>query len=110
LRIGYESHLAFYNIEKASLSFKQFRDSVAGTQLENDIYSIVKNDILTKFKVTGTEIQKADILSFLQHSSLDFSDKAIEKICLENDYVLLTNDSDFVGSKLDILSSNKKFH
>lgn len=110
LRIGYESHLAFYDIEKSSLSFKRFRNTEEGRDLEDDIYSIVKNDILTNFKITGTEFQKADILAFLHHSSLDFSDKALEKVCLENDYVFLTHDSDFIGSKLDILSSNRKFH
>ena len=39
--------------------------------------------------------------------SLDFTDKAIERVCSENSFVLLTNDKDFKDSTIDILSCNR---
>lgn len=42
----------------------------------------------------------------LTPSGLDFTDKAIINLCQAKDYVLLTNDKDFSGVDLDILSEN----
>ena len=39
---------------------------------------------------------------------LDFNDKIIFSLCKEKNMVLLTNDSDFVQSDIDILSANPK--
>ena len=39
---------------------------------------------------------------------LDFSDKAIIRICEDNQFILLTNDTDFKNSNIDIISCHKK--
>jgi len=40
-------------------------------------------------------------------NNLDFSDKAIVKICDKNQFVLLTNDLDFKNENIDILSCHR---
>lgn len=86
--------------------FKDFRNSQDGKDVINDIYLIVKNDILSCFKIIGKSFNKSDIEGFLIVDQLDFVDKATVSICSENNLVLLTNDKDFKNSGLDILTGN----
>jgi predicted nucleic acid-binding protein len=107
-RIEYDSHLERTGVAKKDLNFKKYRNCNEGKEAFNDIYSTVKNQILPWFKVHGRAFEKADILSYLNVDSLDFSDKAILTVCKENDFVLLTNDSDFKGCSVDILTSHNR--
>ena len=43
----------------------------------------------------------------LMPSNQDFIDKAIANLCKEKNYILLTNDKDFSGADLEILSANR---
>ena len=86
--------------------FKDFRNSQDGKNALNDIYIIVKNDILTKFNVIGKAFNSQEIESFLSVDELDFVDKATVTLCKENALVLLTNDKDFKNTDLDILTGN----
>ncbi len=86
--------------------FKNFRNSQDGKGVINDIYTIVKNNILNNFEIIGKTFNKSDIEGFLMVDQLDFVDKAIASICFENNFVLLTNDRDFKNSGLDILTGN----
>ncbi|MFW5872205.1 MAG: PIN domain-containing protein [bacterium] len=86
--------------------FKDFRNSPDGKDVLEDIYIIVKNDILSRFNVVGKYFDKQKINSFLIVDELDFVDKATVSICVENSLVLLTNDKDFKNSGLDILTGN----
>ena len=87
-------------------NFKQFRDCNDGQQALTDIYLVVKDQILNQFNVVGKEFSKTDIVSFLNVDSMDFMDKGILKICRDNYFVLLTNDKDYKGSDIDILTCN----
>jgi predicted nucleic acid-binding protein len=89
-------------------SKKKFRDSPEGSELLKDIYIIIKDNVLSNFSIKGKSLDKNDIFNFLEIDGLDFVDKAIVKICEENSFVLLTNDSDFIDCGIDILSGNKK--
>lgn len=89
-------------------TFKNFRDSVVGRDVISDIYLIVQNEILSRFKIIDKTFNKNDIESFLMVDQLDFVDKATVSICSENNLVLLTNDKDFKNSGLDILTGNPK--
>ncbi len=104
-----KSEFEKYKIDKKkySLKFKEYRNSNIGQESIQDIYEIVKNDIFRRFEVAGKKFLKYDITKMLVLDFLDFGDKAILTICKENDYILLTNDSDFKDSEIDILSSNK---
>lgn len=87
-------------------NFKEFRNSEDGKETLNDIFLIVKNNILNCFKVIGKSFDKKDIDNFLILNELDFIDKATVTLCKENNMVLLTNDRDFKNSGIDILTGN----
>jgi predicted nucleic acid-binding protein len=106
VRIEYEKHLQTNNTPKENLPFKKYRDSQDGQEALNDVYEIVKKNIVSKFSIAGKAFTKSDIENFLHIDSLDFSDKGIAAICKEHGFVLLTNDKDFADSDLEILTSN----
>ena len=89
-----------------SQNFKKYRDSTEGVNVLNDIYVIVKDNILKHFQIIGKSFNKGDIEIFLNVDKLDFVDKAIASICLDNNFVLLTHDKDFKDTGLDILTGN----
>ncbi|WP_288605551.1 PIN domain-containing protein [uncultured Treponema sp.] len=89
--------------------FKNFRDSESGKSVQNDIYMIIKNRILSRFKVINEILSKEEIDSMLITSKLDFNDKLIEQLCKKKNMLLLTHDFDFSSSDVDILSANMKF-
>jgi predicted nucleic acid-binding protein len=89
-------------------NFKLFRNSQDGKDALNDIYIIVKNQILERFKIVGKSFNKKDVESFLSIENIDFIDKAIVSICKENSMILLTNDRDFNDVDLEILTCNPK--
>lgn len=86
--------------------FKKFRNSQEGKEVLDDIYLIVKNDILSRFKVVDKTFDKQEIESYLEVDELDFVDKATVSLCKENVMVLLTNDGDFKYADIDILTGN----
>ena len=101
---AYLNYLASYNkIEK-----KAFRNTSKGKESLKEIYIRTNDVILTKFTVIGKAFDQNDIVNFLIEDGLDFNDKAIVKICQENSFVLLTNDSDFKNSSVEILTTNVK--
>lgn len=106
IRTEYEKFLISNGYAKSQIKFKDFRDRDEGKEAVKDIYLLVRENILNKLNVTGKAFNHQDIESFLQHDSLDFVDKAIENVCADNDFVLLTNDKDFKYCGLDILSGN----
>ncbi len=106
IKNDYKNYLWKTTQEEEDFPFKNFRNCVDGQEALADIYQIVESDILNRFQVAGKAINKAEIMAFLKVDNLDFSDKAIELICKDNDFVLLTNDGDFRDSNIDILSLN----
>lgn len=105
-RIEYDKHLLQNNLSKHDLAYKAYRDSIDGQTAFSDIYLIVNENILNLFTVIGRSFTKADIQNFLTIEPLDFVDKAILSTCTENKCVLCTNDKDYGGADIDILTSN----
>lgn len=101
LRIEYKKYT---NYER----FKDFRHSYDGQQALDDIYTIVKNDILNSFEIMDKAFNKEEIENLLEMEDADINDLAIESICKENNMILLTNDSDFKYADIDLLSCNNK--
>lgn len=97
-----------YNKSGLDMNFKEYRNSEEGQDVLNDIYTIIKEQIINRFNFAGKAFSKDDINSFLSIDELDFVDKAIVSICTENDFILLTNDRDFKNSSLDILTGNPR--
>lgn len=106
IRIEYQKYLYERNLKDDDYKFKEYRDSSDGKEVLNDIHTIVKSKILTKFSIIGKTFQKSDIETFLSVDSLDFSDKAILSLCKESNCILLTNDKDFAESDIEILTSH----
>lgn len=88
------------------MNYKDYRKSTDGKDTLRDIYTIIRNNVLTHFNVIGNTLEKKDIEGFLVVDELDFVDKATVSICTKNKLVLLTNDKDFKNSGLDILTGN----
>lgn len=91
-----------------TLDFKQYRNSADGQKSVKQAHSIAKI-ILKQFIVDGNKLSNTDIEYFLTADSFDFNDKIIEKHCLDNRYILVTNDIDFQLSSAEILTANKNF-
>lgn len=92
----------------SSMRFKDFRNSQEGKDALEDIYIIVKESILSRFKILESSFDGQKIEGFLSVDELDFVDKALASVCTENNLVLLTNDGDFKNSGLDILTGNPR--
>lgn len=108
IRTNYEIYLKSNNLDKKILSFKQYRNNVDGQMALQAIYDMVNNKIMKYFEVIGKSFTMLDIQSMLRVDSLDFNDKAIELICRENNFILITNDVDYKDTSLDILTVNNQ--
>lgn len=108
IKIEYDNYLISNNLDKNSLSYKNYRNSLDGQEALKDIYIIVNDEILDEFEVIEKSYSKDDLKMMCSVDELDFSDKAIIKICGDNQFILLTNDTDFKNSNIDIISCHKK--
>jgi predicted nucleic acid-binding protein len=89
--------------------FKEFRDSAEGQAAQARINDVVENQIFPVVEVVERSYSKADMLQLLVINRLDFVDRLLVLLCEEGGYALLTNDGDFIGSDIDILSNNNIF-
>ncbi len=100
--------LEFYKSNIPKDKFKDYRDSPEGKSVQEDIYEIIKNKILSNFQIINEHVSKDELNSFLTVTTLDFNDKLIELLCKKKSMILLTHDYDFSSSDVDILSANSK--
>jgi predicted nucleic acid-binding protein len=107
IKIEYKNFLKSNNIQEKDFKYKSYRNSQDGQEALKDIYLTVKEDILNEFEVVEKSYSKSDLTMMCAVDILDFSDKAIVKICEENQFVLLTNDTDFKDINIDILSCHR---
>ena len=110
IRIEYKNYLATNGLKERDLKYKEYRNSQDGQDALADIYLTVTDEILEEFEVVEKSYSKNDLTMMCIVDNLDFSDKAIEKICDENQFVLLTNDTDFSNSSVDTLSCHNRLH
>lgn len=101
-----EEHVLFSNKNKTKSSFKDYRNSNDGKRALERIHNIFDEIILPRFSLDGKIYSKTEIESFLCINDLDFNDKLICKLCEEKNYILFTDDKDFISSSIDILSAN----
>lgn len=107
LRSEYENHLKTNGLSGSQLKYKQFRIKNEGLQAAQDVEMLVKNRILKRFSVVGKLFNTADI-NAINFVNTDFNDELIIKTCQEHQCVLVTNDADFSGANVDILTANAK--
>ncbi len=108
IRIEYDNYLITNSLDKNTLSYKDYRNSSDGKEALKDIYITLNDEILNEFEVIEKSYSKDDLKIMCTVNELDFSDKAIIKICEDNQFILLTNDTDFKNSNIDIISCHSK--
>lgn len=90
-------------------TFKRYRNSADGEEVLEDIYAIFDEVILPRFEIVDKGFNKEEIEDFLVYDELDFNDKAIARICQEQDLLLLTNDGDFKKTGIEIITGNRVY-
>ncbi|HAH62817.1 MAG TPA: twitching motility protein PilT [Treponema sp.] len=108
LRIEYDNYCKKNTIQKEQFPFKSYRDTPDGIDAQKLIYDIIKEKVLSVFALSEKSITVEELKQMLLVDSLDFGDKIITLQCKEKQYILLTNDNDFLQSDIDILSANSK--
>lgn len=107
LRIEYEKQVKNQGLDKNKYDFKRFRSTDEGIQAAQDIESVVKQKILKRFQIIGKLFTELDIAA-IGLVNADFNDGLIVKTCKEHQCVLVTNDADFSGTDIDILTANSR--
>lgn len=107
LRLDYDSYIKTKKMDRVHFNFKKFRSIPEGIRAAQDVEMIVKDKILKHFNLVGKVFDKPDISS-INLANTDFNDELIIKTCKEHQCVLVTNDADFSGSNIDILTANRK--
>lgn len=74
--------------------FKVFRDSTQGQRLIEQIYKKVETCILNHVEILDRTFSLQDIKDMIVNDGLDCTDKMINKICMEHNVTLITDDKD----------------
>lgn len=109
LRIEYKKYLKSHGIDEKQCDFKNFRSTPEGIQAAQDVEMIVNGQILKRFTMVGKLFNESDVSS-ISLANTDFNDALIVKTCREHQCVLVTNDADFCGVDIDILTANNKLN
>jgi predicted nucleic acid-binding protein len=107
LRIEYANYLRNNGLDKNKFNFKHFRSTTEGVGVAKDIEMVVKGRILKHFTIVGKLFTTPDI-SLISLANTDFNDALIVETCKEHQCILVTNDADFSGVDIDILTANNK--
>jgi predicted nucleic acid-binding protein len=108
IRIEYDNYLISNNLDRNTFKYKHYRNSLDGKEALEDIYITLEKDILSDYEVIEKSYSKDDLMLMCKVDKLDFSDKAIIRICEDNQFILLTNDTDFKNSDIDIISCHRR--
>ncbi|MGL5786776.1 MAG: hypothetical protein ACRCX4_08175 [Bacteroidales bacterium] len=106
LRVQYELYLWQNKYSKKDVHFKDYRNSADGKEVLNHTYRIIQEKIFPLFQFDKKDFSQDDVSGFMTFEPLDFNDKAIEKLCREKSYILFTDDRDYAGSDIEIISTN----
>jgi len=95
-----------YNNIGRSKTFKEFRNSSEGKQTQEDIFSIIKNQIFSVFTIKDICFTVEQLRPLLKADDIDFNDKIIVETRKAYNMILLTHDADFFHTSIDIFSKN----
>lgn len=108
LRMEYKTFLRKKTLTEDSFAYKKFRNSGAGRSAWLRIGEMMRDVIFPQFSVSKKSWAK-DELDDLLIKQGDFNDQLITSLCIEKNYVLLTNDADFKDTDVEVLSLNEAF-
>jgi hypothetical protein len=85
---------------------KEFRDSAEGIRIMSKIYDTVREKVLVHCELINTTLTVSEVQSICYAEPLDFVDKLLVLLCKKRSSILVTNDGDFLGKPIDIMSNN----
>jgi hypothetical protein len=88
--------------------YKEFRTSPHGVEIMSELYRSVNEELLVECKLINPVLTSVDIQGICAVDSLDFVDKLLVLLCEKRNAVLVTNDSSFKSSAIEILSNNDR--
>jgi predicted nucleic acid-binding protein len=88
---------------------KEFRDSAEGIRIMGKIYNTVRDKVLVDCELINTTLTVSEVQSICYAEPLDFVDKLLVLLCKKRSSILVTNDGDFFGKPIDILSNNDSY-
>ncbi len=95
--------------DKKSRNFKTFRKSSdfepIAEEIAVDVRNILKNSICCESGFSGLIID--DMMDIFKSGNSDFNDLMIAEICKKNGFILVTDDADFKGCDIPILTANR---
>ena len=93
-----------------NIPFKDYRRSAAFPPVAADITKAVKSILTycTRLESGFLTLDIDNVLQQLETGTTDFNDQVIENICRENGFTLITHDSDFPTTNLNILTANRQ--
>jgi len=103
-----EFYYAALKVERDKSNFpsiKEFRDSEAGIQAREEIFSDMRT-MLHRVQYIPSNLPQSEIMNLFTADSLDFNDKLIAATCRKDNYVLVTDDADYMDTDIEILSAN----
>jgi len=86
-------------------SVKAFRNSEAGIEAREEIFGYMKA-MLRQLQYIPSNLSLTEMTNQFTVDSLDFNDKLIAETCRKNNFVLVTDDADYVDAEIDVLSAN----
>jgi len=89
-------------------SVKAFRDSEAGIEAREEIFGYMKA-MLQQLNYIPSNLSLTEMTNQFTVDSLDYNDKLIAETCRKNDFVLVTDDADYMDTEIDVLSANTMF-
>lgn len=91
-------------------SYKEFRSMNCFKPIVSEIEQAAQMILTDAISIeTGfSRMNTLNLLKTFQEGKQDFNDLIIVNICQSKRYKLVTDDSDFIGSEIEVLTSNKR--
>lgn len=96
-----------------TVHYNEYKTKYRITQHFKDQYQIVCDEIDARsesFQYANDPIKNLDLLTASENSKLDFNDFIYYKICQENDFIMVTHDTDFDMKDISILTLNDRLY
>lgn len=93
--------------------YKEFRNSAGYRSVAKDLSIAVKDLLQTpnliKVDYNFSQINISQIASWLVSQDMDWNDRMIVETCKRNSWVLVTDDGDYLGAGIKVLTGNVTF-
>ena len=95
---------------KKLIEFKNFRQhkcvKAVAVEIAMDVKRMLKHCTLINHNFSEEQIHT--MVSGYSEGNIDFNDMCIANLCIDNGWTLITDDADFKGKNIHILTANEK--